>query len=33
MVQDNGGRLEVDSTFGQGTRFRVILPPAERGGG
>jgi two-component system, NtrC family, sensor kinase len=31
MVQDNGGRLEVDSTSGQGTRFRVILAAAERG--
>jgi PAS domain S-box-containing protein len=32
MVQDNGGRMEVDSTFGQGTRFRVILAAAgERG--
>ncbi len=29
MVQDNGGRLEVDSTFGQGTRFRVILAAAR----
>ncbi len=28
MVQDQGGRLEVDSTLGQGTRFRVILAAA-----
>jgi PAS domain S-box-containing protein len=26
MVQDHGGRLEVESTLGQGTSFRVILP-------
>jgi two-component system, NtrC family, sensor kinase len=28
MVHDNGGRLEVDSVLGQGTRFRVILAAA-----
>ncbi len=26
MVQDHGGRLEVESVLGQGTRFRVFLP-------
>ena len=30
MVQDHGGRLEVESTLGQGTRFRVILAAACR---
>src|SRR5262249_20971079 len=29
MVSDHGGRLEVDSTLGQGTRFRVVLAAAE----
>jgi PAS domain S-box-containing protein len=29
MVQDHGGRLEVESVAGQGTRFRVILPVAR----
>ena len=28
MVHDHGGRLEVESTLGQGTRFRVILAAA-----
>jgi two-component system, NtrC family, sensor kinase len=32
MVHDNGGRLEVDSTFGQGTRFRVILAASSTSG-
>ena len=29
MVQDHGGRLEVESTLGVGTRFRVFLPVAR----
>jgi signal transduction histidine kinase len=29
MVQDHGGRLQVDSVLGQGTLFRVILPVAR----
>ncbi len=28
MVHDQGGRLEVDSTLGEGTRFRVVLAVA-----
>ncbi len=29
LVQDHGGRLEVESLAGQGTRFRVVLPVAK----
>jgi signal transduction histidine kinase len=32
MVQDHGGRLEVESELGRGTCFRVILPVAHAEG-
>ena len=30
IVQDHGGRMEVESTLGRGTCFRVILPVSRR---
>jgi signal transduction histidine kinase len=29
LVEANGGRIKVESRFGEGTTFAVILPVAE----
>jgi len=32
LIEAHGGRIEVDSTIGQGTRFSVFLPVASNVG-